>query len=375
VIPERWSDVTSSDIPAIEPASYVDAHRYDGAAIHHDRPTRTVSCALQPRDVALLRDLWRYKVLTAPQLLELWWPARSARAGQRRLRRLFDAGYLERFRPITRRGSFPWTYHLGHDGHRLLQQHGIIAPGQRFAPRRVYDYGHVLHDLQLNAWVLAYRRVLGSALLMWEGETDIEPPRHLQQAHLGLEGDWTARGLREPQPRLLRPDAVLEIERDDGKPGARTFLIEYDRTRRVDKNYGKFRRYDAFLNSWWHHTPLAELGDAPLVVFVCQDHRQREQFMAAADHELTGHRWHPSVDADRHEYVGRRRVLFALERDVHAGALEAWRLPAFPHGHPSRLSDVRHVRLPGDDIGAKHPLPLDLPGPPSRAKPALAIAD
>jgi hypothetical protein len=138
-------------------------------------------------------------------------------------------------------------------------------------------------------------------------------------------------------------------------------------------HYGKFRRYDAFLNSWWHHTPQAELGEPPLVVFVCQDHRQREQFMAAADHELTGHRWHPSVDADRHEYVGRRRVLFALERDMHAGALEAWRLPAFPHGHPSRIPDVRHVRLPGDHTSAKRPLPL--PGPPSRGKPALAIAD
>ena len=172
----------SSELVA-EPASYVEAHRYDGAAIHHDRPGRTVPCALQPRDIGLLRDLWRYKVLTAPQILELWWPGRCARAGQRRLRKLFDAGYLERFRPITRRGSFPWTYHLANVGHRLLQQHHIIAPGQRFAPRRVYDYGHVLHDLQLNAWVLAYRRLLGGALLTWEGETDIEPPRHPQHGH------------------------------------------------------------------------------------------------------------------------------------------------------------------------------------------------
>jgi len=366
--------VTSSNTPSIEPASYAEAHRYDGAAIHHDRPTRNVPCALQPRDIGLLRDLWCYKVLTAPQLFELWWAGRSARAGQRRLRRLFDAGYLERFRPITRRGSFPWTYHLGHDAHCLLQQHGIIAPKQRFAPRRVYDYGHVLHDLQLNAWVLAYRRTLGTALLAWGGETDIETPPQIKQGQLRLEDDWTAKGLRERQPRLLRPDAMLEIQRDDSEPGAHTLLIEYDRTRRVDKNCGKFRRYDAFLNSWWHHTPLADLGEPPVVLFVCQDHRQRGQFMAAADHELAGHRWHPSVDSDRHEYIGRRRVLFALERDMHAGALDAWRLLAFPHGHPSRIPDVRHVRLPGNHPGAKHPHPLDPPGPPSHAPPAVAIA-
>jgi hypothetical protein len=103
------------------PASYLDAHRYDGAAIQRDRVDEIVPCAVQPRDVAVLRDVRRYKFLTAPQNHELWWPGRSERAGQRRLRKLFEAGYLERFRPLTRRGSVPWTYRLASDGHRLLQ--------------------------------------------------------------------------------------------------------------------------------------------------------------------------------------------------------------------------------------------------------------
>jgi hypothetical protein len=163
---------------------------------------------------------------------------------------------------------------------------------------------------------------------------------------LRLADDWSAKGLREPVARLLRPDAVLEIERDDGD-GTHTFLIEYDRTRRADKNDGKFRRYDPSLNWWWHHTALADLHDPPYAVFVCQDRAQYEQFMAAADHELTGHRWHPSVSADRHEYVARDRLPFAVERDLHAGALEAGRLPALPPAHPSRTSEVRRVRLPG----------------------------
>ena len=337
--------MTISSELGVEPASYVEAHRYDGAAIHHDRPSRAVPCALQPRDIGLLRDVWRYKVLTAPQVLELWWPGRCARAGQRRLRKLFDAGYLERFRPITRQGSFPWTYHLGHAGHRLLQQHHIIAPGQRYAPRRVYDYGHVLHDLQLNAWVLAYRRLLDGALLTWEGETDIEPPRHPQHAPTPMDGDWTAKGLREPQPRLLRPDAVLKVERVDSGPGARTFLIEYDRTRRVDKNYGKFRRYDAFLNWWWRLAAFSDVDGPPYVVFVCQDQGHRELLMRAADLELTGHRWHPSVDPDQHEYAGRERIVFALERDQHAGESHVWRLPRFPPDHQSRVPDVRQMPL------------------------------
>jgi hypothetical protein len=45
---------------------------------------------------------------------------------------------------------------------------------------------------------------------------------------------------------LLRPDAVLEVTRNSGE-GTRTILVEYDRTPRVDKNYEKFRRYEAFL--------------------------------------------------------------------------------------------------------------------------------
>jgi hypothetical protein len=157
------------------------------------------------------------------------------------------------------------------------------------------------------------------------------------------------RGLRDRKARLLRPDAVLELPRRGG--GSHTFLIEHDRTRRVDKNYDKFRRYDSFVCWWWRHHPAwAEHGDAPFVLFVCQDEDQRDVFMAAADRELSGHFWHPSVGADQHVYLGRRRVLFACEIDMHAGRLEAWRLPSFPPDHPrrgGREAEVHAVRLPG----------------------------
>lgn len=333
-----------SSSETLAPPSYADAHRYDGAAIHHDRVPILVACAVQPRDVAIVRDVWRYKFLSAPQLLELWWPNRSVRAGQRRLSKLFEAGYVERFRPITRRGSFPWVYQLGAEGHRLLQRHGVIPPGQRYASRGVYDYSRVLHELQLNAWVLAYRRVAGPALLAWEGETDLDPPTAAKHGQMRLEGDWSAKGLHDAQARLVRPDAVLELL--DGDEIVRTFLVEYDRTRRVDKNFRKFRRYDAFLNWWWRDSPHGDGDEAPFVVFVCQDEEQREQFMSAADRELTGHRWHPSVDPDEYEYVGRRHILFAIERDVHQGRLHAWRLPTYPQGHAQRASQVRRVELP-----------------------------
>jgi hypothetical protein len=107
----------------------------------------------------------------------------------------------------------------------------------------------------------------------------------------------------------------------------------------------KLRRYDAFLTSWWRHTHLAGRDAPPFVLFICQDEPQRAQFLAAADRELTGHRWHPSVDPTRYQYVGRERILFCAEPDARAAVLEAWRLPAFPPGHQARTGGLRRVRI------------------------------
>ena len=57
----------------------------------------------------------------------------SVQAADRRLLKLFRVGYLDRFRPISRRGSFPWTYQLGLEGHRLLQRAGRRRATGRFA--------------------------------------------------------------------------------------------------------------------------------------------------------------------------------------------------------------------------------------------------
>jgi hypothetical protein len=77
---------------------------------------------------------------------------------QRRLRELFDAGLVERFRPLSLRGSYPWTYHLGERMHAMLRDSGVCEIAARYRPRVVHEFGHVLHELQLDAWVLAYRR-------------------------------------------------------------------------------------------------------------------------------------------------------------------------------------------------------------------------
>jgi protein involved in plasmid replication-relaxation len=332
---------------AAVPASYLEAHRYDGAAIEHGHRERLEHCALQPRDVAIVRDVWRYKYLTAPQLRELWWPGASVQACDRRLLKLFRAGHLDRFRPYARpgTGSYPWTYHLGEEGHRLLQHTGDIPDRQRYRLRPLFDYGRVLHDIQLNAWVLAYRRALGNALLAWDGETTIEPPSGLRREQERFDDDWSPEGLNDDRPRSVCPDAVLEIAGDQPGASSRLIFVEYDRTRRLDKNYDKFHRYDAFLTWWWIHTAIGNRQAPPFVLFVCQDHEQRDLFLKAADHQLRGHRWHPDVSPDRYAYVGRQRILIATEIDAHAAVLEARGVPRFPIGHESRRPGTRRVRI------------------------------
>lgn len=318
--------------------TYADLQRYDGAVVERDRRDTIAPCALQPRDVEVIRDVWRYKFLTTPQLLELHWPGRAEQVGRSRLAKLFAAGHVDRFRPITRTGgSFPWTYQLGKEGHRVLREAGVLEARARWDNRPIYDYRYVLHEVHLNAWVLTWRRLLGPALVSWEGETEFEPPHELRRADLRLDDDRSVEGLRNDTPRLIRPDAVLDIERRDGD-GTTFFLIEYDRTRRVDKNFEKFLRYDCFLNWWWPRTRLASCDATPFVVFVCQTSDQLDKFVDVADRELTGHSGiRVRVSAARATSVA--ITCFSQPSET----FMPMRQPRF--GYPPSLEDMRGDRL------------------------------
>jgi hypothetical protein len=241
------------------------------------------------------------------------------------------------------------------DGHRMLVHGQAIPRSDRFKARTIYDFGHVLHDLQVNAWVLAWRRLVGETLLDWHGETEIHPPTGLRRdakdpfLRVDRHSDRSAENLRDERPRLLRPDAIIEVAADNEGPPL-TYLIEFDRTRRVDKNYDKFRRYDCFLNYWRRHTDFdGDDEDAPWVIFICQDRDHALQFLNAADRELTGNVYTPRV-TDGEDWVGRRRIAFCVEPRMYEGSPRAWLLPE----RPPRESDANTTRqleriwLPGE---------------------------
>jgi len=318
-----------------------------------ERAAKGTACALQPRDLEILVALARYRFLTTGQIAELWWEGKGLRAVRRRMTRLFEAGFVERFRPQTLRGSYQWTYCLARDGFRAAQQTGELSESLKFAPRReqIFDYRYVIHDLRTNEWVLRYRELLGDRLLDWAGpdEARLEPPRKNRDEEYmsraaAVMGDcgWHVNDVADGYFRPVQPDALLDVVALDRD--VRVF-VEYDRTRRVDKNYDKFLRYEALLVVWWRATDLG----CPYVVFVCQDAEHRRRFMLAADNELTGHLFAHTQNGPEERYSARDRTLFVLESDIRNHVTTAIALPALPPRHEARANPatVRHVSLPG----------------------------
>ncbi|HVE68439.1 MAG TPA: replication-relaxation family protein [Solirubrobacteraceae bacterium] len=332
------------------PDTYAELRLAEGKLLGWDERKKTASCAVQPRDAEILTALARYRFLTTAQIAELWWSGCGMRAVRRRMTQLFEAGLVERFRPQTIRGAFQWTYCLTSDGFRAAQQSGELPAGLKFTPRRerLFDFRYVIHDLRVNEWVIRYRRLAGENVFDWSGpdEALVEPPHKLPQEipprprYDGHIGDIDRRDIRP-----IQPDARLDVIHAKGDL---MMFVEYDRTRRVDKNYDKFRRYEAFLTGWWH---LAIGGDwqRPAVVFVCQDQDHQLRFLRAADYELVGYCSPYSGGVASHEYPARERILFALEEDVHQGGTGAMRVPPWPPDHPKRTRPVhaRRVNLPG----------------------------
>jgi hypothetical protein len=160
------------------------------------------------------------------------------------------------------------------------------------------------------------------------------PPSGLGKPPLYVGGDVTVDDLKDTQAKPLRPDDVIEVARDDGS--LRTLFIEYDRTRRGGQELREVPSLRRFLCWWWRWTSYGSDSEPPVVIFVCQDIEHCELFLQAADHELAGHHWRPSETAAPEHFIGRRKIVFATEADMHGGDAVAYRVPAYPPGNLRR---------------------------------------
>jgi protein involved in plasmid replication-relaxation len=342
--------------PETLPANgYVAVHRGDRVLLlrdQHPLPKKHAEdLTPQARDLEILRALWRYRFLLTSQIADEWWPGCSLYAAQRRLLRMTAAGWVTRFRPRLSKGKHEWIYQLDRKGFELAKtswglEGRYIEEGAKWRPRHVREYSVVEHDLQVNAWVRAYRKLVGDQIIDWLGPDQgrIEVPT-LYDSHarryrkVGI--DDTPRGwenYRRPRDFRLRdfaplvPDATITIYSDSlGKE--LDLLIELDRTRRATKNVDKLRRYDAFLTAWCRLTDRYRRGAVlAMAVFICPSEQQAKSLMEVADREVTGRIAGGGGRPEEWPYPGREQMLFCAEEDVHDGFGLAWSLPRHAAG-------------------------------------------
>jgi len=299
----------------------------------------------QARDL-ILRALWRYRFLLTSQIADEWWPGRSLYAAQRRLLRMTAAGWVTRFRPRLSKGKHEWIYQLDRKGFDLGKRcWGLDGPyieeEAKWRPRHVTEYSVVEHDLQVNAWVMAYRALVGERLIDWlgpdQGRVDVPTTYDrdkrrvrrvdLQDATLASNGYHHPCGLRLEHFAPVVPDATLTLYCDS--IGAEVDLLaELDRTRRPTKNVDKLRRYDAFVTAWSRMTDrYRHAAELPYVIFVCPGEQEAHSLMRVADREVTGQYAGYGPRPEGWPSPGRERMLFVAEEDVHDGFASAWSLP------------------------------------------------
>lgn len=395
--PDQPNSATASagagrSTPAQPPSTPADSFRELVDAGFANRVRRAAPPAVPRRldpdalDLEILALVASLRHLLSSQIHRRFNPTRAATTTQRRLKRLADAGLVERLQ-LHRRdgGGTPMCYSIATAGLELLAARGPswakevgvrptgigmagqLAGGERLAgksgtgidlkdacPGADRLLQRVRYDIRAAGWALALERALALAPLTLLGP-DLAPisppardtpqgPRALGPADLSLpEG-------RTPHDFLRTVDAAqrVDVQRfDTVRPdvavraaGGRELLVELDDRLPDGPGAAKLERYDHFLSGWSAHVkrytrPGASL---PLVVFVCRDRPRARECARRADGVLVACRAYAGEHPRDWSYPGRARILFAAERDVHEGLLHAWGVAPLPPSVRAQLA-------------------------------------
>lgn len=381
VIGKRASGVEAG-LPPTLAESYRELVELDGA--HSVRWAKPISslAALEvdqlDLDVLVLIAAMRH-VLTS-QLHRRFNSGRSATTTQRRLKRLCDAGLVERFQFHRRDGGgIPMCYVIAPAGLQVLRANdrsdvasdamvNAVDARQRRPPgdpaRRDAALRQACHDVHVTGWALALVQILDGSCSGLRGPqaSALSPPYRsgvdgrtaLAPADLRLPGgrtphdflrsDGSGQRLEVEQFETLRPDATIEVAAAAQRPVAIDLMIEReDRLSGVGITH-KLQRYDHFFSGWSAHTDRygRRAKATPAVVFVCRDRARARACARAADPVLRACRAYAGEYPLDWEYLGRERILFVAERDVHERLLHGYAVPRLPpevrvtaaHGDP-----------------------------------------
>jgi Replication-relaxation len=324
---------------------------------------------------------------------------RAITTTQRRLKRLSDAGLVERFQFHRRDGGgVPMCYVItpaglamvrtahGHavegEGDDLslpdLKTHGSLAAGER----RLRE---ARRDVHVAGWVLSLERVTSPArcTLCGPEESVLSPPMRSTadgRTQLGP-GDLRLPGGRTPHDFLrtdasgeavevehfdtVRPNAIVELSREGRQqtaredtgapsPNAIDVFVEFDDRLPSGRAAAKLERYDHFLSGWAAHTNRygRRLQAVAVVVFVCRDRPRARECARRADAGLRACRAYAGEYPFDWDYPARERILFASERDMHEGLSSVYGVPRLPpevrasagHGDPSAREAVAEAK-------------------------------
>ncbi len=359
-------------LPSVPAAGFRELIDLDRAQSARARRTASVPLDIDPDELdlevlALIATLAH--VLTS-QIHRHFNPTRATTTTQRRLKRLADAGLIERVQFHRRDGGgVPMCCALTARGLQLLVERDSaptpLLPTSRLSPHAATSDAkgarrlrQAVQDVHVGGWMLAVGAALGSRVVTLRGPGDcvLAPPSAagapLGPSGLRLGGGRTpheflrtdANGIRIEVERFetVRPDGVLTVEPDrstpidSGAPLARGLptdvIIERDDRLLHGGGTAKLERYDHFLAGWAAHTSRygGRMRAAPLVVFICRDRRRARECARGADRILSACQAYAGEYPFDWDYPGRRRIVFVAERDAHEGLLCAYGVPDLP---------------------------------------------
>jgi Replication-relaxation len=370
----RAGDGRAERLPATPAESYRELVELDRA--HSVRWAKRLESpvALDPDrlDLEVLALISSMRHVLTSQLHRRFNPERAVTTTQRRLKRLSDAGLVERFQFYRRDGGgVPMCYVITAAGVGLLAVSGRLQgqmddragtsaprgmPSRTNAERRLRQ---ARHDAHVSGWALALARLDGGtwARLRGPAESVLSPPsRSTHDGKAALSpGELRLPGARAPHDFIrtaadgerveverfetIRPDATVELpspehdpESDSTPAPAIDVLVELDDRLPVGRTAAKLERYDHFLAGWSAHTARygRRLDAVPLVAFVCRDRARARRCATHADPLLRACRAYAGEYPADWEYPGRDLILFVSERDLHEGLARAYGVPRLP---------------------------------------------
>ena len=355
-------DVEPAPLPAAAAESFGELAALDEAqSFRRVGMGRRAELDPDPLDLEILKLVAELGHLLSSQIHRRFNPGRAASTTQRRLKRLADGGLVDRFQfHRADGGGVPMCYVISRAGAQLLTD-----LGNELGPREDEQVGpdtgssddqdagrlrRARRELHVGAWTLALLSLPGAegAQLWGPQRAMLQPPRPGGPIRGALgPNDLVLPGGRVPHDFLrllrsgdlvetvrfesLRPDMIIGLPGTGGGRGV-DILLERDDRSKSDGWVAKLERYDHFLAGWSAQTTrYGASGRAQAIaVFICRDRSRARAAARRADGLLRASRAYAGEYPSAWQYPGRDRILFAAERDVHEGVLQAYGVPTLP---------------------------------------------